>query len=62
MYLVRRHCGLSFPEIGQRFGRHHTTVLHACRRVESALDGSGNVATAVRLIEKEIEALQNERG
>ena len=62
MYLVRRHCGLSYPEIGQRFGRHHTTVLHACRRVEGHLAGSGGVASAIRLLEKEVESLRDERG
>ena len=60
MYLVRGHCGLSFPEIGQRFNRHHTTVMHACRRVEDLLDGSGSVAAAIRLLEKEVERLQTE--
>jgi chromosomal replication initiator protein len=60
MYLVRRHCSLSFPEIGQRFGRHHTTVMHACRRVQDLLEGSGSVAAAIRLLEKEVERLQSE--
>jgi chromosomal replication initiator protein len=60
MYLVRGHCGLSFPEIGQRFGRHHTTVMHACRRVENLLEGSGSVAAAIRLLEKEVERQQTE--
>jgi chromosomal replication initiator protein len=62
MYLVRRHCGLSYPEIGQRFGRHHTTVLHACRRVKGHLTSNGSVASAIRLLEKEVESLRNERG
>ncbi|MFQ5697055.1 MAG: helix-turn-helix domain-containing protein [Myxococcota bacterium] len=55
MYLTRRHCGLSYPEIGQRFGRHHTTVLHACRRVESQALERDSIASALRLLEKEIE-------
>lgn len=31
--LLRRHTGLSYPQIGQRFGgRDHTTVLHGVRK------------------------------
>jgi chromosomal replication initiator protein len=36
MYLSRQLTTRSLPEIGRRFGgRDHTTVLHACRRVEA---------------------------
>jgi chromosomal replication initiator protein len=36
MYLSRKLTTRSLPEIGRRFGgRDHTTVLHACRRVEA---------------------------
>jgi chromosomal replication initiator protein len=36
MYLARKLTSRSLPEIGRRFGgRDHTTVLHACRRVEA---------------------------
>ena len=35
MYLARELTDLSFPEIGQAFGgRDHTTVLHACGKIE----------------------------
>lgn len=36
MYLSRKLTTRSLPEIGRRFGgRDHTTVLHACRRIEA---------------------------
>lgn len=36
MYLARKFTTRSLPEIGRRFGgKDHTTVLHACRRVEA---------------------------
>lgn len=39
MYLARRLTGLSLDAIGSYFGgRDHSTVLHACRKVEQALD------------------------
>ena len=38
MYLVRELTGLSLPRIGAALGgRDHTTVLHACRKVEGEL-------------------------
>lgn len=33
MYLLREHCGLSFPAIGKLFKRDHGSILHGCRRV-----------------------------
>jgi chromosomal replication initiator protein len=38
MYLARKLTSRSLPEIGRRFGgRDHTTVLHACRRIEALI-------------------------
>ncbi|HEY1190524.1 MAG TPA: helix-turn-helix domain-containing protein [Gemmata sp.] len=37
MYLARELTGLSLPRLGAAFGRDHTTVLHACRKVESEI-------------------------
>jgi chromosomal replication initiator protein len=36
MYLAKSLTQHSLPEIGESFGgRDHTTVLHACRKIES---------------------------
>ena len=41
MYLAKQLTARSLPEIGRRFGnRDHTTVLHAIRKIEGALDGN----------------------
>lgn len=37
-WLLRRHTSLSFPNIGRLLGgRDHTSVLHACRRVDAVI-------------------------
>ncbi len=36
MYLMRKHTGMSFGDIGQELGgRDHTTVMHGCDKIES---------------------------
>jgi chromosomal replication initiator protein len=47
MYLVRELTGLSLPRIGAAFARDHTTVLHACRKVEEELEGDATLARQV---------------
>ena len=37
MYLIRKLTNLSLPDIGKEFGRDHSTVLYAIRKVEVAL-------------------------
>ncbi len=54
MYLVRRHCGLSYPEIGRRFAKHHTTALHSDRVIQKQLGESASLRAAVLLVEKEL--------
>ena len=54
MYLLRHHCGMSYPEIGQRFRRHHTTAMHACRKIEQQRDRDSSLRTAVLVLEKEL--------
>ena len=37
IYLIRKITNLSLPDIGKEFGRDHTTILHAIRKVEVEL-------------------------
>ena len=38
MYVTRNMTDLSFPDIGNEFGnRDHTTVMHACRKIEARM-------------------------
>ena len=54
MYLLRHHCGLSYPEIGERFRRHHTTAIHACKKIERERDRNAGLRATVLLLEKEL--------
>ena len=54
MYLMRRVCGLSYPEIGRRFARHHTTALHSDRVIQEQLAENASLRAAVVLVEKEL--------
>jgi chromosomal replication initiator protein len=48
MYLIRELAGLSLPRIGAAFGRDHTTVLHACRKIDEALESDAMLNSRVR--------------
>jgi chromosomal replication initiator protein len=49
MYLARKLTPLSLEEIGAYFGgRDHSTVLHACRKVEQAMTHDFNLSGKVR--------------
>jgi chromosomal replication initiator protein len=49
MYLARQLTGLSLGAIGEEMGgRDHTTVLHACRKIEEELQTNANLSRAVR--------------
>ena len=43
MYLIRNLTNLSLPDIGKEFGRDHSTVLYAIRRVETAIKAKDKV-------------------
>jgi chromosomal replication initiator protein len=56
MYLLRRHCGLSYPEVGRQFQRHHTTALHSDRLVQRRIQSDPALRSAVNLLEKELRS------
>ncbi len=47
MYLARELTGLSLPRLGAAFGRDHTTVLHACRKVAAEIEDDAALANKV---------------
>ena len=45
MYLSRDLTELSYPEIGRHFGgKDHTTIMHACKKIEKEKQDGGSVA------------------
>lgn len=56
MYLVRKLTSYSLPEIGKVFGRDHTTVMHACNKIEDERKKSAETDDIIRTL---IENIQN---
>jgi chromosomal replication initiator protein len=55
MYLARQLTELSLEQIGAYFGgRDHSTVLHACRKVEQALTQDASLSGAVRQLHSDL--------
>src|SRR5262249_4292365 len=55
MYLARQLTGLSLDQIGAYFGgRDHSTVLHACQKVERELDSSPKLQGLVNQLQAEL--------
>jgi chromosomal replication initiator protein len=55
MYLCKKHVRSSFPEIGGKFGgKDHTTVMHACRKIERLLETDANLRHEISQLEKTI--------
>lgn len=52
MYLCKKHLRASFPEIGNKFGgKDHTTVLHACRKIERLIKDDVRLREEVAVLE-----------
>ena len=57
MYLSKQLTSLSLPDIGRRFGRDHTTVLHSIRKIEELLESDTKLITDIDYLKG---ALENE--
>ena len=56
MYLVRELTDYSFPKIGQSFGgKHYTTVIHACDKIEKDIKADKNLKDIIEQIKEEIK-------
>jgi chromosomal replication initiator protein len=52
MYLIRKYTSLGYKEIGIYFGgKDHTTILHACKKIEAELETDRSIRDAVEAIQ-----------
>ncbi|MFA5389020.1 MAG: chromosomal replication initiator protein DnaA [Candidatus Omnitrophota bacterium] len=57
MYLVREMMGVTLPEIGEHFGgRDHSTVIHACDKVDSDIKKNQNVKNLIQKLMLDIKS------
>jgi chromosomal replication initiator protein len=55
MFLVRKYTGMGFETIGQYFGgRDHTTVLHACKKIEEGFEKEEEIRGAVEAVQNQL--------
>ncbi len=54
MYLARTLAGASFPDIGLRFGKDHSTVQYACRRIEAIRESDSDVRAALSTVKRQL--------
>ena len=55
MYLLRETTDYSLPKIGQAFGgKHYTTVLYACEKIENDLKEDKNLKNVIEKLKEEI--------
>jgi len=55
MFLCRELTGMSLPRIGQVFGgRDHTTVMHACDKIQTEMDTNSEVRRAISEMKRNI--------
>lgn len=54
IYLIRKHTDASLVEVGKHLGgKDHSTVLHACKKVEEAIQSDLDIRAAVEAISAE---------
>jgi chromosomal replication initiator protein len=56
MYLAKQLTSRSLPEIGRKFDRDHTTVMHAVRKVEELIMEDISLAENVEALRRTLEA------
>lgn len=59
-YLIRELTDHSLPEIGQFFGRDHSTVMHAISKVTEQLGKDAEVTASVTLLRRKMQGLEDD--
>ena len=55
MYLAKQLTSLSLPDIGRKFGRDHSTVLHGVRKIEGLMKDDKALAEEVEALRRQLE-------
>ncbi len=55
MYLAKQLTSRSLPEIGRKFDRDHTTVMHAVRKVEGLISEDASLAMSINTLRRALE-------
>ena len=55
MYLAKQLTSRSLPEIGRKFDRDHTTVMHAVRKVEELIVEDPTLAENIEILRRSLE-------
>lgn len=55
MYLAKQLTSRSLPEIGRKFDRDHTTVMHAVRKVEELIIEDQSLAENIEILRRTLE-------
>lgn len=55
MFLMRRYTNVTLKEIGKRFKKDHTSVVHACANVKNLMDSDEVFRHSVQVIEGRIQ-------
>lgn len=57
MFLAREMTESSLPQIGDIFGRSHTTVLHGCNKVEEEIEADTVLASRIQRLRNQISSV-----
>lgn len=55
MFLAKQLTSRSLPEIGRKFDRDHTTVMHAVRKVDELIMEDASLAESIETLKRELE-------
>lgn len=56
MYLSVRLLGCSYPEVGRAFGRDHSTVYYACKKLDKRGRGRTKITRTLKEVERCLSA------
>ncbi len=54
MYMVREMTNLSFPQIGKFFGKDHSTIMHATKKLEEKMKTDNDLKTQIQDVKNSI--------